>query len=683
MYSQDSSVLLPPKQSLNNNPNSSHILAYRPDIDGLRALAVLLVILYHAFPKWAHGGFIGVDIFFVISGFLITSIILKDLKANTFSFIWFYSKRILRIFPALLLVLASSILLGWIFLYPAEYQLLGKHLISAAGFFSNFTYLGEAGYFDSRAVEKPLLHLWSLAIEEQFYVIWPLILFLGYRLKIRFGYVILALWILSFATNIYYAYHDSVLDFYTPQARFWELLTGALLANWAVQQERFSRIYLPAWVMAASTQAVSILGFAMLAVGVTITYSHHRFPGWLALLPAVGAMLLIAAGPKAWINRFFLASRVMVAIGLISYPLYLWHWILLSFAQIWGPIFLLQRLLLIVLSLVLSYLTYKLLEKPLRNNVGVVKKALLLIFGMLIILGLALQLKQNGFEQRPITQLNQYDASAYDGGDGGNSLNTCGLSDLSLSTFFQSCHEDKREKAKFAVIGDSHSISLWSGLVRSSQENYRWLTISGPGGPQNLRPYLSNARANVSAKDSVYTDKAVEQISQNSNIKVVLLAFSSNALLPSMADASERDQVEAYKGFDSIITKFIQSNQKVVLLVDNPHLTQPQECFHRKVGIAPLDRFDVIAPGCEIPLEQFMAFTAKYRKILKDLALAHPNSVYVFDSTPYLCSTETGMCSYQKDGKRMYSYTDHLSDYAAGRVGEPLNRYLVEVVNKK
>lgn len=666
------------------NPSQSPLpIDYRPDIDGLRALAVLLVVLYHAFPKWAHGGFIGVDVFFVISGFLITSIILKDLRTNSFSFVWFYSKRILRIFPALILVLMSSIILGWIFLYPAEYQLLGKHLISAVGFFSNFTYLSEAGYFDSRAVEKPLLHLWSLAIEEQFYLIWPLLLYLAFQLRIRFGYLILVLWLLSFGSNIFYAYHDLVLDFYSPLSRFWELLTGALLAYWTTQSLGFSQAQIPKWMKNVCTQITSILGFAMLTVGVTITYSHNRFPGWLALLPAIGAMFLIAAGPKAWINRFFLASRLMVAIGLISYPLYLWHWVLLSFAQIWGPIFLEQRLGLVGISFALASLTYLLIEKPLRNNEAVRKKAFALIVGMLIILGLALQLEQNGFEQRPITQLNQYDASAYDGGDGGNSLNTCGLSDLSLSTFFQSCHEDRRESAKFAVIGDSHAISLWSGLIRTSQEHYRWLTISGPGGPQNLRPYLSNARGNVSAKDSLYTDRAVEQIIQNPNIQVVLLAFSSNSLLPSMADAKEIDQVEAYKGFDSIITKFISNQKKVVLLVDNPHLTAPQECFHRKVGISLMDGFNQIAPGCEIPLEQFLSFTSKYRKILKDLALAHPNSAFVFDSAPYLCSTELGVCSYQKDGRRMYSYTDHISDYAAGAVGKPLNQYLIEVVINK
>ena len=655
----------------------SHILAYRPDIDGLRALAVLLVVIYHAFPKWAHGGFIGVDIFFVISGFLITSIILKGLKDNTFSFIHFYCKRIIRIFPALLLILASAIALGWILLYPSELQVLGKHLISAVGFYSNFTYQGEAGYFDHRAVEKPLLHLWSLAIEEQFYVIWPFVLWFAYKCKARLGLVMLVLWILSFAINIYLVKHNPTWDFYSPQSRFWELLSGALLANFAFNRDSFPG--LGTQTNFILIQILSLLGLVALAVGITITYSHSRFPGWLALLPTMGAVMLIGAGPQAWINRFFLASRPMVALGLISYPLYLWHWILLSFAQIWGPIFTQQRLMLVGLSVVLSWITYSLVEKPLRNNLRVQKKALLLIVAMAVVLSIALMLNQNGFEQRRINHLTQFELSGQDGGDGGFQQPGCGLSDTGLNNFFASCHQDKREPAKFALIGDSHATSLWPGLIRTSAPQNRWLTINGPGGPQNMRPYLSNTRQNVAAKDSLYTDKAVEQLIENPNIEVVLLTFSSNSLLPSMADASEYDQAEAYKGLDSIASKLIQNNKKVVILVDNPHIAQPQDCFHRKVGLSIMDNFNEIEPACEMPMAQYLAFTSKYRAVLNKLALAHPNAVYVFDATSYLCSTDQGMCSYQKNGRRMYSYGAHVSDYAAGLVGAALSEYMKKI----
>lgn len=667
---------------LKNTVPAHQNLTYRPDVDGLRALAVLLVVLYHAFPKWAHGGFIGVDIFFVISGFLITSIILKDLQANTFSFVWFYSKRIIRIFPALILVLVSAVLLGWIFLYSEEYQILGKHIISAVGFFSNFTYLGEAGYFDSRAVEKPLLHLWSLAIEEQFYLIWPLLLWFAYKTRVRALYVILLLWAASFAINIYYAHHWPEQDFYSPLSRFWELLTGAFLANLLLNKNSISLFKFPSWIKYSLPQISAILGFVMLTVGVTITYSHSRFPAWLALLPVFGATMLIAAGPSAWINRYFLGSRLLVAIGLISYPLYLWHWILLSFAQIWGPIFVVQRVFLVGLSIFLSWLTYFYIERPLRNNISVKKKALLLVLGMSIILTGALVINKNGFEQRSINHLSQFETSGQDGGDGGVTENKCGLSDPNLSNFFHSCHQDKRESPVFALVGDSHAISLFPGLVRTSLPQHRWLTISGPGGPQNLRPHLSNTRQNVSAKDSLYMDKAIEQLIKNKSIQVVLFTFSSNSILPSMADASEYDQAEAYRGLDSAVTKLINANKKVVLLVDNPHLASPQDCFHRKVGISMMDNFNQIESGCEIPVEQYLAFTSKYRTVLNKLALAHSNSVFVFDATAYLCSPERGVCSYQKNGRRMYSYGAHVSDYAAGQVGTPLNQYLKKITSK-
>lgn len=656
-------------------------LAYRADIDGLRALAVLLVILYHAFPKWVHGGFIGVDIFFVISGFLITSIILKDFQSNTFSFVWFYSKRIIRIFPALIVVLVSAIFLGWVFLYPAEYQLLGKHIISAVGFFSNFTYLGEAGYFDSRAVEKPLLHLWSLAIEEQFYLIWPLLLWLAYKTRVRALGVILVVWAISFVINIYEAYHYPVWDYYSPQSRFWELLTGALLANFEVnRQTQAANLVSRKFILA---QVVSFFGLLLLVLGVIVTYAHSRFPGWLALLPVVGAACIIMAGPNAWINRYFLSNRFMVGLGLVSYPLYLWHWVLLSYAQIWGPIYIEQKIFLLFASLLLSCLTYFLLEKPLRKHFSVQKKALTLVFCMAIVFVLGYILQGNGFAQRQVNQVNLYEVSGEDGGDGGQLVQGCGLSAPSLSKFFYGCLQDKRETAKFAIIGDSHAMSLFPGLVRTSSAGNRWMAIYGPGGPQNLRPYLSNTRDNVSAKDSLYTDKAVEQISSNKSIQAVLLTFSSNSLLPSMANASKQDQAQAFKGLDSIITKLVASNKKVVLVIDNPHLAQPQDCFHRKLGISAMDEFKRIHPECEMPIKQYEELQQKYRRVLSDLALSNPQAVFVFDSTPYLCSMSDGICSYQKDGRRMYSYGDHISDYAAGKVGEPLNQFLVDISHRK
>ena len=203
---------------------------YRADIDGLRAVAVLSVVVFHAFPQWIRGGFIGVDIFFVISGFLISTIIFSNLESATFSLLEFYIRRIKRIFPALLVVLVFSYIVGWFVLLPSEYSELGKHITSGVFFVSNLTLWSESGYFDTTAEVKPLLHLWSLGIEEQFYLLWPVILIFAWKRKYNLMTLILAFGTISYFLNVKGIKEDATATFYSPQTRFWELLCGALLA---------------------------------------------------------------------------------------------------------------------------------------------------------------------------------------------------------------------------------------------------------------------------------------------------------------------------------------------------------------------------------------------------------------------------------------------------------------------
>jgi peptidoglycan/LPS O-acetylase OafA/YrhL len=328
---------------------------YRPDVDGLRALAVLAVLAYHAFPQSAPGGFAGVDVFFVISGFLITGIILDGLKDGSFTVADFYWRRVRRIFPALILVLAFSLGLGWLVLLPDEFVMLGKHVAAGAGFVSNIVFWREAGYFDAAAELKPLLHLWSLGVEEQYYLVWPLLLFLFRKDAKRMLGMMLALAVLSFAANLWLTGVRPSAAFYLPLSRFWELMVGGLLAVSCRQETRYGN-------------AAAVAGFGLLALTFGLLHTERDFPGWWAALPVAGTALLIAAGPAAWINRHVLANRAMVYVGLISYPLYLWHWPLLSYARIveggeppaalrWG---------LLAAAVVLSVLTYELVEKKIR-----------------------------------------------------------------------------------------------------------------------------------------------------------------------------------------------------------------------------------------------------------------------------------------------------------------------------
>ena len=373
---------------------------YRPDIDGLRAVAVLAVVAFHA--NWIRGGFIGVDIFFVISGYLISTIIFENLDKGTFSFTEFYARRIKRIFPALLLVLIVCYIFGWFVLLADEYRQLGKHIISGVGFISNFTLWNEAGYFDNSAETKPLLHLWSLGIEEQFYIVWPILVWFAWKRKFNLLTITIVVAIASFVLNIKGIKHDMVATFYSPQTRFWELLCGSLLA-WVTlyKKDTFSNVKLKLdyWLSRivygerqeadgkTLSNVLSFVGLLLLVYGFWIINKDLIFPGKWALVPVLGAVLIITAGSKAWVNRTILSNKVVVWFGLISFPLYLWHWPILSFARIVeievssrniriGAVF---------LSIVLAWFTYKFVERPLRfGKHGKVKVSVLILLMTLI-----------------------------------------------------------------------------------------------------------------------------------------------------------------------------------------------------------------------------------------------------------------------------------------------------------
>ncbi len=351
---------------------------YRPDIDGLRAIAVLAVIAFHAFPDYFKGGFIGVDIFFVISGFLISNILLKEMVQKKFSLIDFYTRRIKRIFPALLLVLIACLLYGWLLLLPNEFAQLGKHILSATGFITNFTLYQEIGYFNSRAELKPLLHLWSLGIEEQFYIIWPLLLFLVYRWKLLTLALIVVGLMISFALNIFYLTSDPEFTFYLPLTRFWELMLGSLISYFMLVKHDKSMHYFNK----INPNILSGIGVLIIMMGVFYMENTLHFPGWWALVPTLSALFIISAGQNAYINRKLLANKVLVFIGLISFPLYLWHWPLFSFIKIVNPqeSQVLITIAAIFLSFTLAIATYYFVEKPIRSKQKIV--AIPLIAGM-------------------------------------------------------------------------------------------------------------------------------------------------------------------------------------------------------------------------------------------------------------------------------------------------------------
>ncbi|MDR0588816.1 MAG: acyltransferase, partial [Burkholderiales bacterium] len=374
---------------LSCDPSNPHQKNYRPHIDGLRAIAVLSVVGYHFFPNWVKGGFVGVDIFFVISGFLIGGILLDSLYNHSFSIKDFYARRVKRIFPALIVVLAATLAFGGFALLPEDFKNLGKHTVGGAGFIANLMFWKESGYFDVASEKKELLHLWSLGVEEQFYIIFPLLLWGLTKKNLRLVTFIVLLFVASFYWNLAVYKKDPAFDFYSPVTRFWELLAGVLLALWERRHREGSLFFRcqPAINTISSlarqivfnptsppnNRAGALSSFVSLAGIVFIVIALYKakaagFPGKQALYPVLGAVCLIGAGSHALGNRLLLSLKPMVWIGLISYPLYLWHWPLITYARVIvnGVPSRTLRISLLLVAILLATLTYGFIEKPIR-----------------------------------------------------------------------------------------------------------------------------------------------------------------------------------------------------------------------------------------------------------------------------------------------------------------------------
>lgn len=335
-------------------------MTYRADIDGLRAVAVLAVILFHAAPYALPGGFVGVDIFFVISGYLITRLISENLETGRFSFIGFYERRVLRLVPALIVVCAVTLMFGHLFYGPADYERLAKALKSVVLIHSNNYYLKTSGYFSAPPETTPLLHAWSLSVEEQFYLVFPfaLVMFRRFRIKPAAWMGLVAL--VSFALSCRALIRHPEAAFFLLPYRAWEFLVGSLMT-------------LPMAHRIVTVRIAPLIGIVLIGASFVLLDSTSSFPAWGALAPCLGAALIIRDG-KTMVARA-LASKVPNYIGRISYSLYLWHWPFLCCAEYW----LARRLGFgeamgaLLLSFALASLSYHLIEQPFRRKGSVAK----------------------------------------------------------------------------------------------------------------------------------------------------------------------------------------------------------------------------------------------------------------------------------------------------------------------
>lgn len=438
---------------------------YRPDIDGLRAIAVLIVVVFHYMPARLSGGFIGVDIFFVISGYLITGILLREIDNGTYSILEFYFRRIRRIFPSLLLVMAASYIYARIFLLPNEFVDLSRQIAAGAGFVSNLLLWSQSGYFDVAINLKPLMHLWSLGVEEQYYLVWPLLLLTTIKRDNSFRRsMILFCALSSFIWSLLQVHFDPTGVFYSPLTRFWELLAGAYLA--ALPSDSVNRI------QNRSANYLSAVGIGLILFAAYFIDGRTSSSVLSAFLAVAAAFLVILAGSAAWVNRVVLSNRWMVFIGLISYPLYLWHWPIVSFIYIefgyvprkialWG----------MVASIFLAILTYYFVERPLRR-IPDVQRASALLVGMSLLLMISLATAYAGFLVKELSPLQRDLLAEYDTREIYR-FRLCFLDSVTQTgaDFALECSPRKEVGKRLALLwGDSLSAQLYSGLKNLSEE---------------------------------------------------------------------------------------------------------------------------------------------------------------------------------------------------------------------
>lgn len=487
------------------------ISSYRADIDGLRAIAVMAVVLFHLDIALIPGGYAGVDIFFVISGYLIATIIRGELAGGNFSIAGFYFRRCLRILPALLVVIAAVVAVGYWLMDPQSYQDLGRSIRAVGVFSSNIYFYGTDGYFDAPAETKPLLHTWSLAVEEQFYVFFPLVMALICKFgRSRYPLWLSLLWLLSLAYSIVATRLDAGAGFYLLPSRVWELLTGALLAV----------TRLPAVAPGWRREGLAGLGVALVLGSVALLDESSLFPGPMALLPVAGTALLIYAGqgPGSRSSQW-LAARPLVGIGLISYSLYLWHWPVIVFYKFLraGPLTALDVAIILPLLLLLAWLSWRLIEQPVRRYCRDFPRAAILqvsVAALVVTLLTGVTIRYfEGFPHRYGETAGQELAEWERWGD-------CeGL----VADREQPCALGDAAPARFVVWGDSHARALAPGFdVLARQQHRAGLLLAESGCP----PLLGVGFGGTSETDREcrrFNRQALQRIARSEQVQTVFL----------------------------------------------------------------------------------------------------------------------------------------------------------------
>lgn len=446
-------------------------LRYRPEVDGLRALAVIPVIFFHAGFDWMAGGYVGVDVFFVISGYLITSILVREMQEGRFSLVSFYERRARRILPALFTVMAACLPFAWLWMTPDQLQEFAHSLAATSLFGANFLFWHTSDYFATAADLKPLLHTWSLAVEEQYYLFFPLAIMLLWRIRLPGLTLAVSLLALSSLVLSEWGGFSRSTNFYLLHTRAWELLLGSLLA---LACTRGSRFIMPQPVR----ELLAVLGLALIVTAMVTFDANTSFPGLSALVPTAGTALILVFGqPSTWTGKL-LATRGLVGIGLVSYSAYLWHQPLFAFARLATPSAPSSRLLamLSITALLLAWLSWRWVEQPFRDRKRLSRRRIFTLAAIGILLFTTLGLIghwQKGFEHRLGAQVSTLFKDLRITKD-----ELCGQTRKGEALSLDTCRAGHpAQPVTLAVLGDSHANALYSELAKALARQGRATTL--------------------------------------------------------------------------------------------------------------------------------------------------------------------------------------------------------------
>lgn len=642
---------------------------YRRDIDGLRSFAILPVILFHAGANWMPGGFVGVDIFFVISGYLISSIIFREVEAGNFSFLKFYERRLRRIIPALLVMLLVTLMVFQIIALPDQSQMTAESAIAAFFSVSNIYFWQESGYFAPAVEYMPLLHTWSLGVEEQFYLIFPVLILFIWRLNISMSLALLVMIVMAFAVAYWLASIKPSAAFYLLPARAWELGIGALIACRVI----------PALREGIVRELATVGGLALIVFSLFWIRSDMMFPGWVALLPCIGTALILHADGTSWVSRNILGNSALVFVGLISYSLYLWHWPVMAAFRILGASIHMEAmtaLLSVVLTFLVACLSWQIVEKPFRDRKEMSNRRMLTSIGALSLFTLGLStfsIVKEGFPSRLGEDATHALAAAQD-----------------IDPYREPCRDRSLERnCRFGsaigplttvIVGDSHAAAIRGGIEGAGLLAEGGATMIWEGAcPLLLGVDPTNHDERQRCLD--FKAYAWEQLEALPDVKTVILGgrwpYQMTGYLPESGGSyralfadeetttlSEEENERVFtRALDRTLDRLLAMGFRVIVVG-----SVPEAGFDVPRTIA-LRRYHQTSVPTGIPRDFVQSRAGKADALIDRVASARQDVTFLSIWEGF-CSDTT--CKIEQDGKPLFYDGSHLSYYAAKRIAAPL-----------